>query len=143
MIQKRADQLNVGEEFQALEYKVTPDFNQTYLEAVEDYHPRYLKETEFGPPVVHPALLIVQSNVTRSPSFYLPRGVAAVHTHEEIEYLNAARVGKSLRVYWKVVATYEKRGRKYQVKDVLVIDEDGVNILKRRVTDTYVTGGAE
>lgn len=141
MIQKkRADQIEPGEEFQHLEYKITSEFNQQYLAAVEDHHLRYLKETESGPPVAHPALLIVQSNVTRSPSFYLPNGVAAVHTDEEIEFLNPAHVGKVIKVYWKVIDRYEKRGRTYQVKEVLVIDEDGVKIMKRIVTDTYVMG---
>lgn len=137
---KRADQLEVGQEFTPLELRVTPEFNQQYLEAVEDFHPRYLQETDFGPPIVHPALLIVQSNVTRSPSFHLPPGMAAVHAKEEVEYLNPGRVGKTFTIYWKVVDTYEKRGRPYQVKDTLIIDEDGVEILRRKIIDTYIGG---
>jgi hypothetical protein len=136
----RADQVASGEEFEPYEFQVTTEFNQQYLEAIEDYHPRYLKDTDFGPPAVHPALLIAQSNVTRSPSFYLPYGMAAVHAKEEVEYLNPGRVGKKFKVSWKVVAIYEKRGRPYQVKEALIIDEDGVEILKRRITDTYITG---
>jgi acyl dehydratase len=138
---KRADQVTSGEEFEPYEFQVTPEFNQQYLEAIEDYHPRYLKDTDFGPPAVHPALLVAQSNVTRSPSFYLPSGMAAVHAKEEVEYLNPARVGKKIKVSWKVVAIYEKRGRPYQVKEALIVDEDGTEILKRRITDTYIAGG--
>ena len=137
---KRADQVGVGEEFEPYEFPVTTEFNQQYLEAVEDYHPRYLQETDLGPPIVHPALLICQSNVTWSPSFHLPPGMAAVHAKEQVEYLNPGRVGKSFRVYWKVVDTYEKRGRPYQVKEVSVVDEDGVEILRRMITDTYIAG---
>ena len=138
---KRADQFGVGEEFEPYEFRVTTEFNQQYLEAVEDHHPRYSEKTSVGPPIVHPSLLVVQSNVTRSPSFYLPYGMAAVHAKEEVEYLKPGRVGKSFTVYWKVVDTYEKRGRPYQVKETLVVDEDGVEILKRRITDTYISGG--
>jgi len=137
---KRADQVGVGQEFAPLELRVTPEFNQQYLEAVEDYLPRYLQETGSGPPVVHPALLIAQSNVTRSPSFYLPPGMATVHAKEEVEYLNPGRVGKTFRICWKVVDTYEKRGRPYQVKDTLIVDEDGVEILRRKIIDTYIAG---
>ena len=137
---KRADQVGVGEEFEPYEFCVTPEFNQQYLEAVEDYHPRYLQETDLGPPIVHPALLIVQSNVTRSPSFHLPPGMAAVHAKEQIEYINPGRVGKTFRVHWKVVDVYEKRGRPYQVKEALIVDEDGVEILRRRFADTYIAG---
>ena len=139
---KRADQVGVGEEFEPYEYRVTPEFNQQYLEAEEDHHPRYFEETDFGPPIVHPGLFINHSNVTRSPSFYLPPGMAAVHAKEEIEFLNPGRVGKKFRVTWKVVDVYEKRGRPYQVKEVLIVDEDGLEILRRRITDTYIEGKA-
>lgn len=137
---KRADQLGVGEEFEPYEFHVTPEFNRVYIEAVEDYHPRYLQATDLGPPVVHPALLVVQSNVTRSPSFHLPPGMAAVHSKEKVEYLNWGRVGKTFKVYWKVIETYEKRGRPYQVKDALIVDEDGMEILRRKIIDTYIAG---
>ena len=139
---KRADQVGVGEEFEPYEYVVTPEFNRQYLEAEEDCHPRYFEETDFGPPIVHPGLFINHSNVTRSPSFYLPPGMAAVHAKEEIEFLNPGRVGKKFRVTWKVVDVYEKRGRPYQVKEVLIVDEDGLEILRRRITDTYIEGKA-
>ena len=137
---KRADQVGVGEEFEPYEFHVTSEFNQQYLEALEDHHPRYVQETEAGAAIVHPGLLINHSNVTRSPSFYLPPGMAAIHAKEEVEYLNPGRVGKSFRVYWKVVDTYEKRGRPYQVKEVSVVDEDGVEILRRKIIDTYIAG---
>jgi acyl dehydratase len=137
---KRADQVEIGEEFEPYEFCVTPEFNEQYLEAVEDHHPRYTGETREKPPIVHPGLLINHSNVTRSPSFYLPSGMAAVHAKEEVEFLNPARVGKMLRVQWKVVDTFEKRGRPYQVKEVSIVDEDGLEVLRRRITDTYLTG---
>lgn len=67
--------------------------------------------------------------------------MAAVHAKEDVEYLNPGRVGKSFMVSWKVIDTYEKRGRPYQVKETLIVDEDGVEILRRRITDTYISGG--
>ena len=76
---ERADQAGVGEEFEPYKFSVTTEFNQQYLEAEEDYDPRYLGDTGAGPAVVHPGLFINHSNVTRSPSFYLPHGMAAVH----------------------------------------------------------------
>jgi len=137
---KRTDQVGVGEEFEPYEFQVTPEFNQQYLEAVEDYNPRYLRETEDGPPIVHPALLINHSNIPRTPSFHLPTNMAAVHTHEKVEFFNPGRVGKTFRVCWKVIDLYEKRGRQYQVKEVSVTDEDGLQILRRIMTDTYMSG---
>jgi len=137
---RRADRYEAGEEFQPLEFLVTPDFNRQFLEAIEDFHPRYLRATDDGPPIVHPALLINQSNVTRSPSFYLPPGMAAVHAREETHFLSPARVGRSLRVSWRVVDVYEKRGRPYQVKQVQIVDDNGTEILRRTITDTFIMG---
>ncbi len=132
--------MKVGDEFEPNELLVTREFNQQYLEAQEDKHPMYSQQGASGVAVVHPGLLIAHSNVTRSPGFYLPAGVAAVHAKEEVQFLSPARVGKRLRVCWRVVDTYEKRGRPYQVKEAEVVDEDGVVVLRRRITDTYVTG---
>ena len=137
---KRADEVGVGENFKTYKFRVTSEFNQQYLEAMEDYHPWYLRETEDGLPIVHPGLLINHSNVTRSPSFYLPPGIAAVHVKEEIEYLSPGRVGETFQVYWKVVNMYQKLGMLFQVKETLIVDEDGVEILRREITDTYIAG---
>lgn len=136
---KPAYQMEVGDEFEPLEYLVTPELNQQYLYAEEDYHPRYIEETESGPPIVHPGLLLNMSNNTRSPSFYLPPGWAEIHAAEDTEYLNPARVGKKLRVTWKVVDAYEKRGRPWHVLDILVVDEDGTRIMRRRMTNTFAS----
>jgi len=137
---KRADRLGVGEEFEPYEFLVTPVFNKQYLDAQEDHHPRYLQDTDFGPPIVHPGLLINHSNFTRSPSCYLPPGMAAVHAKDEVEFLSPGRVGKTFRVTWKVIDVYEKRGRPYQVSEILISDEDGVEIMRRRLNATYISG---
>jgi hypothetical protein len=135
---KTADQLGIGEEFEPCQFLVTPEFNHQYLEAVDDHHRRYLEETQLGPPIVHPALFLNYCSITKSPSFYLPPGMAAVVAKDEIEYLNPGRVGKSFRVSWKVVDTYTKRGRIYQVTEISVVDEDGMEILRRRMNCTYM-----
>ena len=135
---KAADQLGIGEEFEPYQFRVTPEFNRQYLEAVDDHHRRYLEESELGAPIVHPALFLNYCSITKSPSFSLPPGMAAVVAKDEIEYLNPGRVGRSFRVSWKVVDTYTKRGRIYQVTEIWVIDEDGMQILRRRMNCTYM-----
>jgi hypothetical protein len=135
---KSVDQLGIGEEFEPYQFLVTPEFNHQYLEAVDDHHRRYLEETELGPPIVHPALFLNYCSITKSPSFYLPPGMAAVVAKDEIEYLNPGRVGKSFRVSWNVVDTYTKRGRIYQVTEISVVDEDGIRIMRRRMNCTYM-----
>ena len=137
----RTDELTAGQEMAPSEFQVTREFNENYLHAIEDYHSRYMEETSAGPPIVHPSLLMNHSNNTRSPSFYLPPGMASVHAHEEFTYVNPGRVGSTFRVSWKVLETYERRGRPYHVVVALVVDEDEAPVLQRKTTYTY-TGGS-
>jgi acyl dehydratase len=138
--EKRADLYKTGEEFEPLQYRVTPEWNAQFQEALEAYYPRYEEETAFGPPMVVPGLFIANSNVTRSPGFKLDPGMAAVHAKEEVEFINPGRVGNTFEVRWKVIEYYEKRDRPFQTKEALIVDEDGVEILRRRLTDTYMGG---
>jgi thymidylate synthase len=121
-------------------FLVTPEWNEQYLYAAEDYHPRYLEETDSGPPLVHAGLLLNQSNLTRSPSFGLKTGMAGVHAKEEVEFLNPGRVGKKFRVTWRVVEEYEKRDKLYTVIEALIVDEDRREIMRRR-THGVITKG--
>jgi len=40
-------------------------------------------------------------------------------------------VGKKLKVSWKSMEGYEKRGRPYRVNEALVVDENGLEILRK------------
>ena len=93
---RRADELEVGEEFAPLEFHVSEEMNENFLHAVEDLHPRYMEATAGGAALVHPALLINFSNNTRSPSFYLPPGMAAIHTHEDVEHSGPGAGGEAV-----------------------------------------------
>jgi len=136
---KSAHLMRVGEEFEPLEFIVTPEMNQQYLYAEEDFNPRYIESTENGQPLVHPGLLLNMSNNTRSPSFYLPPGWGEIHAKEETEYLNPGRVGKKFRITWKVIEAFEKRGRPWHLLDILIVDEDGVLIMRRKMTNTFAS----
>jgi hypothetical protein len=129
------------EPFEPFEFHVTPEFNEQYLYALQDYHPGYLMETDSGPPLVHPGLLLNQSNVTRSPSFQSQGEKAGIHAAEEVEFINPAKVGKRFKVTWKVLEEYEKRGRRYTVFEALVVDEDGLEILRRKTHGLLVKRG--
>ncbi len=130
---KRADKVGIGEEFAEFEFEVGPALNRQYVDALQADPNRY-KE------IVHPGLLLFYSNITRSPSHYLPSGTATVHAKEETNFHNPAYVGKTFRVYWKVIDIYEKRGNLFQVKKALILDEDGQVILERTINDTHLSG---
>jgi len=126
--------------FEPYTFQVTPELNEQYLYALQDYHPRYLEERDSGFPWVHPGLLLNHSNLTRSPSFGLEAGMAGVHAKEEVEFLNPGKVGKKFRVTWKVVEEYEKRDKLYTVIEALIVDEGGTEIMRRR-THGVITKG--
>jgi hypothetical protein len=132
--------MEVGEEFEPLEFVVTAELNQQYLYAEEEFHSRYIEVSEQGSPFVHPGLLFNMSNNTRSPSFYLPPDWAEIHVAEETEFLNPARIGKRLRVTWKVTSVFKRLiGRHWHVLDILITDEDGSQIMRRNMTNTFVS----
>jgi hypothetical protein len=114
-----------------LEYLLTPELNQQFCYGEEDFHPRYIEETKLGPPIAHPALLLNWSNGTRSPSYSIASGRAGLHARDHTFFYNPARVGKKIRVTWKGIGTYERRGRPYSVSETLIMDEDGLEIIRR------------
>ena len=138
---KRTDRLVAGEELAPFTFQVTEEFNENYLHSVEDFHPRYMVGEEGNAPVIHAGLLFNFSNLTRSPSFSLPAGVAAIHTHEEATFYEPAPVGSTVTVSWKIVDTYEKRERLYQVVEALITTDSGAKVLRRVSTNIYMGEG--
>ena len=109
-------------EFEPYTFTVTPEMNERYGGSGD---------------LVNYGLLIAHSNVTRSPSFWLPEGMAAVHAKEEVEFCSPAYVGHTFEVHWLVAQTYEKRDKFYQVKFAYITDNMRL-ILWREITDVYI-----
>ena len=138
---KRTDMLVAGEVLAPFTFQVTEEFNENFLHSMEDFHPRYMEGHSDAAPIIHAGLLFNFSNLTRSPSFSLSAGVAAIHTHEEASFLQPAPVGSTLTVSWKIIDTYEKRGRLYQVIEALITTETGSQVLRRVSTNIYMGEG--
>ena len=137
---KTTDLFESGDRLAPLEFGVTQEFNENYLHAVEDFHPRYQNKRGSTKSLVHVGLLINYSNLTRSPSFSLPKYVSAIHSHEEIDFIGLARVGDVFAVHWVVKDRYERRGRVYQVMETMVYGPGGEKIIRRVSTNTFVGG---
>lgn len=137
-MQKTIDQFDVGDVLAAYELQVTEELNRRYVEALEDPHSRYTTAQDAGGPWVHPGLLLSQSNPPKCPSHLLPDGLAHVQARGEAEFLKAGRVGGTFRVTWKVLDRYLKRERQYMVFDCRVTDGGGEEVLRRRMTTTFV-----
>lgn len=138
---KRTNRLVAGEELEPFTFQVTEEFNENYLHSVEDFHPRYMTGEGGAQPIIHAGLLFNFSNLTRSPTFSLPAGVAAIHTHEEATFYEPAPVGSTITVFWKILDTYEKRERLYQVVEALITTDTGAKVLRRVSTNIYMGEG--
>jgi len=132
-----AHELTEGEEYAPLEFVVTPELNQQFLYAVEDYDPIYVEGRDGRPPLVHPVLLMHMSPRTRSPSYRQAPGMGSAFARDRSRYLGAGHVGGRFRVTWTVTRTYEQRGKIYQDYVAQVHDEGGAVLLRRELASTF------
>ncbi len=137
---KYAHEMEEGDEYEPLEFTITPEINQQFLFALEDFDPQYIDGDEAGAALVHPVLLLHMSARTRSPSFRLAPDSGSIFAREHVEFLNPARVGQRLRAGWRVAETYEKRGRRYQRIAIAIDAKDGTPIIRREMHDTFFFG---
>ena len=134
---KYPHEMIVGDCYAPLEFTVTPSMNELFLYAIQDYHPRYWQDTEEGPPIVHPVLLLQMSPRTRSPSWNLAPGMGSVLGREHTEFVAPGRVGQRFRVEWRVLDVYEKRGRPYHNTETLIHDDHNQLIMRRQLHSTF------
>ncbi len=138
---KYAHELQAGDEYEPLEFSVTPDLNQQFLYAVEDFNLLYVNGADGKPPLVHPVLLMHMSPRTRSPSYRQAPGMGSAFARDRSTYLHPAYVGTKLHVTWKVSKTYEQRGKIYQDYVALIQDDSGNDILRRELSSTFFSLG--
>jgi hypothetical protein len=119
-------------------FTVTPEFNEQYLFAGQEYAPCYFEETDLGAPLVYPGLLLNQSLVTRSPSFHLMEKMASVHSSDELEWVNPPRVGKTFTVNWKFDDVYEKRGKIFSSVLAVIMDDENKVIMRRKAHGIFM-----
>jgi hypothetical protein len=137
-----AHELKAGDRYQSLEFSVSPEFNQQFLFAVEDYNPIYIEGHQGGPPVVHPAVLMYYSPRTRSPSFRQAPDMGSAMAQDSAVYHGAAYVDTPLRIDWLILNTYEKRGKIYQDYIARVLEARTERlILERTMASTFFSLG--
>ncbi|MBW1798994.1 MAG: hypothetical protein JRJ21_11510 [Deltaproteobacteria bacterium] len=55
-----------------------------------------------------------------------------VHAKQETEFINPLPLGKPARIFTKIADKYVKRNKGYIVIESLIVDEDGVEIMRTR-----------
>lgn len=141
MFGRSAHQLKPGDHYEPLQFVVTPELNQQFLYALEDFNSLYLEGQGGKPPLVHPVLLLHMSPRTRSPSYRQAAGMGSAFARDKTCFIHPSYVGKRFRVTWAITDTYERRGKIYQDYVALVQDEDGIDILRRELSSTFFSLG--
>jgi acyl dehydratase len=114
----------------SFEFAVSKRTQGEYLEALEDYHLRYVVGQRGAPPIVHPGILLSHSNATRSPSFGGPN-THWIHMREETHFANVARLDDRLVVRWRVEEHEPWFGRLLARVSCSMTRHDGLLILRR------------
>lgn len=130
----RYDELAIGQPLMTVVHKVTRDFVRQYMEATGDNHEWYITDqSPFGQPVASPALATIFSTaVFGHGGIHRPPG--DIHAKHEYEMLSPIKVGSTITTTGRVVDKYEKRGRKFVVYTTSSVDDDGVEVVRCKVT---------
>ncbi|MDD5759695.1 MAG: hypothetical protein PHI06_11520 [Desulfobulbaceae bacterium] len=124
------DKMVVGEELPLLEYQYDEDMQGRYLIALEEENPWYWKESPWGDPIIHHCLLDDAPMASVMLKYKYPYGF--VHGRQETEFINPMPLGKAVKIYTKVAEKYRKRDKGWLVIESLVVDQDGIEILRSR-----------
>ena len=112
------------------EFSINDKAQSDYLEALEDYHLRYVLSHDGIQPIVHPGVLLNQSNATRSPSFDGPN-TRWIHVREQTQFVTPARVDDQLIARWQVEEHEPWFGRALIRVSCVLSRRDGKVILRR------------
>ncbi|MEE8540479.1 MAG: hypothetical protein V3S66_02360 [Desulfobacterales bacterium] len=101
-----------------------------FLAALQEENPWYYKESPWGGPVTYHPLLDDAPMEATMHRYQYP--FSFVHARQETEFINPLPLGKPARVITKIADKYVKREKGYVVIESLIIDEDGVEIMRIR-----------
>lgn len=124
------EDMELGEELPEVVLQHDEDLQGRMLVALEEENPWYWKESPWGDPILNPVLLDDAPMVSANLAYEYPFGF--VHARQETEFYHPVPLGKAVRVQTKIVDKYRKRDRGYLVIESLIVDDDGIKIMKTR-----------
>ena len=139
------EEMGVGEGMPELHVVFDEDMQGRFLAALKEENPWYYRESPWGGPITYHPLLDDAPMEATMHRYQYPFGF--VHARQETEFINPLPLGKPARITTKVTDKYEKRGKGYIVIESLIVDEDGVEIMRTRnhamIDDERVREAAE
>jgi len=137
---KTFEEIEVGEQFDPVEYDLTTEMILKQADAVGDYNPWYREDSPFGGPIALPTVTCGDFLPLLLGWRYAFSGIGILAKHEA-ELINPARPGSRITVRGKIADKYMRRGRPYVVLECSSVDERGREITRTRHTVMLVEFG--
>jgi hypothetical protein len=124
------DKMEVGQELPKMEILYDEDMQGRFLAALQEENPWYYSESPWGGPITYHPLLDDAPMESAMHCYQYP--FSFVHAKQETEFINPLPLGKRARIFTEIVDKYVKRNKGYIVIESLIVDEDGVEIMRTR-----------
>lgn len=124
------DEIVAGEELPTIEYQYDENIQGRYLIATEEENPWYFSASPWGDPILYHCLIDDSTFSAVKQKYKLPFGY--LHARQEIEFINPVPLGKLVWAYSKIAEKYVKRGKGYIVIETLLVDDDGIEIMRTK-----------
>lgn len=129
-----------GTQLPDINYTITSEILEKYLEGVDDLNPLYLdeqyaKNTPFGGRIVPPmciAIFTTVSNLIRPMGLKIPPGL--IQASQKYEFSGVARPDENLVVKSVVLNKYERKGRKF-----VVLKSEVFNHKEEKIATSWLT----
>ena len=135
------DELVIGYEFPTVQFEITSEQVQKYIEAVGDLSPLYVDPeyasgSRYGALIAPPtiAAIITTLGVTLR-DVKIPPG--ATHAKQYFKFIQPIKPGDKLTVAIKLVDKFIKREQKYVVIESVVRNERGEEVVLARLTGIW------
>jgi hypothetical protein len=124
------DKLEVGETLPEMRIAYDEDMQGRFLAALQEENPWYTKASPWEGPVTYHPLLDDAPMEAAMHRYQYP--FSFVHARQETEFIHPLPLGKPARITTRIVDKYVKRNKGYVVIESLVVDDDGVEIMRTR-----------
>lgn len=127
-----------GEEFEPLEFEMTPEVVGFDCLAIDDRHPWYTQDSPFGGRIVPPVdaqfcgirLAVKRRDGALTGTLFQKPSI--IHYMYDAEYFEPAKLGETVKITGRCKKCYEKRGRGYMDFEYEIHGEDGRLICRYR-----------
>ncbi len=116
------DEVAVGEGLGFADYTLATGTVQKFAEAIEDFHPWYLKNSPFGYKIAHPTTASIYCMSVFLKYYIFPEG--GIHAKQRWKFLRPVPHGATIRTYGKIVDKYVKKGKRYVVVEMRSEDKE-------------------